>query len=68
MKVPYGEGLASHTGPESCGDGSNAMAEALTGESTGQVLSRESEFDPGCRRCRNDWKATQTVSIAREAE
>ena len=41
MKEPYGEGLANHTGPESCGGGSNASAEALTGVRAGQVLSRE---------------------------
>jgi len=41
MKEPYGEGVASHTGPESCGGGSNAAAEALTGVRAGQVLSRE---------------------------
>ncbi len=31
MKESYDEGLANHIGPESCGGGSNAMAEALTG-------------------------------------
>ena len=41
MKEPYGEGVASHTGPESCGGSSNAAAEALTGVRAGQVLSRE---------------------------
>ena len=41
MKVLYGEGLVIHTGPESCGDGSNAMAEALAGVCIGQILSRE---------------------------
>jgi hypothetical protein len=41
MKEPYGEGVASHTGPESCGGGSNAAAEALTGVRAGRVLSRE---------------------------
>jgi RNA-directed DNA polymerase len=41
MKESYGEGLANHAGPESCGGGSNAMAEALTGGRAGQVLSRE---------------------------
>jgi len=41
MKEPYGEGLANHTGPESCGGGSNVFAEALTGVRAGQVLSRE---------------------------
>jgi hypothetical protein len=28
--VPYGEGLATHTSPESCGDNGNIIAEALT--------------------------------------
>ena len=32
MKVPYGEGVAIHTGPESCGDVCKGMAEALTGD------------------------------------
>jgi hypothetical protein len=41
MKEPYGEGVANHTGPESCGGGSNAVAEALTGVHAGRVLSRE---------------------------
>jgi hypothetical protein len=41
MKESYGEGVANHTGPESCGYGSNVMAEALTGERAGRVLSRE---------------------------
>jgi hypothetical protein len=41
MKESYGEGVANHTGPESCGFGSNVMAEALTGERAGRVLSRE---------------------------
>ena len=42
MKVPYGEGLAIHTDPESCADrAGNRTSEALTGESAGWVLSRE---------------------------
>ena len=41
MKESYDEGLANHIGPESCGGGSNAMAEALTGVRAGRVLSRE---------------------------
>ena len=36
MKESYGEGVAIHTGPESCGGGSNAMAEALTGVRAGR--------------------------------
>jgi len=47
MKEPYGEGLANHIGPESCGGGSNAMAEAITGARADQVLSREILFKSG---------------------
>ena len=42
MKEPYGEGVAIHTDPESCGNDSNGMAEALTGVRAGRVVSRES--------------------------
>ena len=42
MRVPYDEGLATHIGPESCVYSCEAVGEALTGESAGQVLSRES--------------------------
>ena len=41
MEVSYGEGLASHTGPESCADAREGRGEALTGERAGRVLSRE---------------------------
>ena len=41
MKEPYGEGLASHTGPESCTFSRKAEREALTGAHAGGVLSRE---------------------------
>ena len=37
MKEPYGEGPATHTGPESCA----AVREALTGVRAGRVFSRE---------------------------
>lgn len=36
MKESYGEGVASHTGSESCGPGRKARYEALTGGTTGQ--------------------------------
>src|SRR5918996_5533745 len=38
MQESYGEGLAAHTGPESCA----AVREALTGARAGRVFSRES--------------------------
>jgi RNA-directed DNA polymerase len=41
MKEPYGEGLASHTGPESCADNRKVGREALTGAQAGGVFSRE---------------------------
>jgi RNA-directed DNA polymerase len=41
MKESYGEGLASHTGPESCAAVREGGSEALTGERAGRVLSRE---------------------------
>ena len=43
MKVSYGEGLAIHTGSESCTGARKGAGEALTGVRTGQVLSREIE-------------------------
>jgi hypothetical protein len=41
MKESYGEGVATHTGPESCVVGSNPEGEALTGVRAGSVWSRE---------------------------
>ena len=41
MKESYGEGVANHTGPESCGAARKGSAEALTGVRAGRVLSRE---------------------------
>ena len=41
MKVPYGEGLAAHTGPESCVDTRKGIGEALTGGVRAGLLSRE---------------------------
>jgi len=44
MKVSYGEGVATHTGPESCGAARKGGVEALAGERAGRVLSRERNF------------------------
>src|ERR1700687_4712098 len=41
MKKSYGEGLATHTGPESCVIARKGEGEALTGTRAGWVLSRE---------------------------
>lgn len=44
MQESYSEGLAIHTGPESCGYVGNGLFEALTGVHAGWVLSRESLY------------------------
>jgi RNA-directed DNA polymerase len=46
MEVSYSEGLASHTGPESCVGVRKDTGEALTGVRTGWVLSREIHAPP----------------------
>ena len=44
MKKSYGEGLATHTDPESCGATCEGGVEALTGARAGRVFSRERNF------------------------
>jgi len=41
MKESHGEGLATHTGPESCVAVREGGREALAGEEAGRVFSRE---------------------------
>jgi len=41
MKESYGEGVATHTGPESCAGVREGGREALTGGGAGRVFSRE---------------------------
>jgi len=67
MEVSYGEGLAIHTGPESCAVVRKGGGEALTGVRAGRVLSRETELRPGCRHIRGCWKATSSVPLSRGA-
>src|SRR5258708_25171474 len=43
MKESHVEGLATHSGPESCEVARKGSVEALTGVRAGRVLSRESE-------------------------
>ncbi len=43
MKESYVEGLATHSGPESCVAVREGSGEALTGVRAGRVLSHESE-------------------------
>ena len=46
MQVPHDEGVANHIDPESCAGVREGVYEALTGERTGQPLSRESTLFP----------------------
>ena len=50
MREPHVEGLANHGGPESCVGARKGVGEALTGEGTGEVSSREIKSS-GCRPC-----------------
>ena len=47
MQVSYSEGVANHTGPESCVCIREDVGEALTGERIGQPSSRENLKVPG---------------------
>src|SRR2546426_6050764 len=44
MKESCGEGVATHTDPESCGATCEGGVEALTGARAGRVFSRERTF------------------------
>jgi len=72
MQESYGEGLASHTGPESCVGVREGADEALTGVRAGRVLNREiakpsqgghSGVPTHIREC---GKATPAASLARD--
>jgi hypothetical protein len=54
MQVSYVEGIANHNGPESCGVARKGGVEALTGERTGRVLSREIHSLPRERQALRD--------------
>ena len=47
VQVHHDEGVANRIGPESCAAAREGISEALTGECTGQPLSRESTLFPG---------------------
>jgi hypothetical protein len=47
VQVHYGEGVATHIGPEPCVGPREAVGEASAGERTGQPSSRESKKVPG---------------------
>ena len=47
MKESYGEGLATHAGPESCAFDREVGGEALTGESVSQATEPRNALLPG---------------------
>jgi hypothetical protein len=47
VQVHHDEGVANRIDPESCAVAREGISEALTGERTGQPLSRESTLIPG---------------------
>ncbi len=64
MQVRCTEGLANHSGPESCAGIREGVSEALTGERAGQPWS--------CKRLKSrvptrfeTWKATRTGALLR---
>ena len=65
VKVSDSEGLASHTGPESCVVVGDGCGEALAGERAGRVLSPEIKVLAGCRRAPNTRKATRFAPVGR---
>jgi hypothetical protein len=67
MKESYGEGLATHTGPESCGAAREGGVEAWTGERMGRVFSRVRTLLRGADACRRKRKAAPGVPISRGA-
>jgi hypothetical protein len=67
MKESYDQDPASQVGPESCGDGREAVVEALTGERAGRVLNRDIVNVRGADAHVGARKATSLiVSISRE--
>ena len=61
MRVSHVEGVANHNGPESCGVAREGGDEALTGERTGWVLSREIHSLPRKRQVLRDADALGKV-------
>jgi hypothetical protein len=64
VKVHFGEGLATHTGPEPCVGVREGDGEASAGECTGQPLSREIVMAPGADVVRKTEGNTHEHAIA----
>ena len=66
MKESYGEGVATHTGPESCVGHPRGSGEALTGVHAGREWSREILLHFRVPTLWDRWKAIPGVSLARD--
>jgi hypothetical protein len=67
MRVPHGEGLATHAGPESCAVAGNGGGEALTGGHAGRVSSRENTNSRGPRLSPDAEGHTGGAALARRS-
>jgi hypothetical protein len=67
VRVLYGEGLASHTGPESCGGVREDAAEALTGVHVGRVIERRNTSLFGVLMLSSRQKAKRYAALTRAA-
>jgi len=65
MKEPDAEGVAAHSGPESCGHARKVVLEALTGVRAGRVLSRENTV-PGAHAVVSAEGNTNHPAMARD--
>jgi hypothetical protein len=65
MKEPYGEGLATHTDPESCAAACEGRGEAYDRGTSRQSIEPRKVYS-GCRRSTGGRKATfRSIAIAR---
>lgn len=64
MRVPYGEGLASSTGPKLCAVGSNASSEALAGGTCRPGIESRNLAVLGCRRAAHQRKTTSSSALS----
>ena len=52
MKGSYGEGLATHTDPESCGAACEGWRRSVDRGTCGSGIQTRKDITPGCRRCK----------------
>ena len=68
MREPYGEAVATRTGPEPWRGVREDALQASAGVRAGWVWSRERTYQPGRRGCSLKPKAVPTASLSRDAE